>query len=57
MKNKKAKIAIRILAVVLAAGVVVGAVFGVRAAQGGNSAVGVYQLSNMTYTSEDMGGG
>ena len=57
MKNKKAKIAVRVLAVVLAAGVVVGAVFAVRTAQGGNSAVNVYQLSNMTYTSEDMGGG
>ena len=57
MKNKKAKIAVRVLAVVLAAGAVVGAVFAVRTAQGGNSAVNVYQLSNMTYTSEDMGGG
>ena len=57
MKNKKAKIAVRVLAVVLAAGVVVGAVFAVRTAQGGNSAVNVYQLSNMTYSSEDMGGG
>lgn len=57
MKNKKAKIAVRILAALLAVGIVVGAVFGVRAVRGGNSAVGVYQLSNITYSSDDMVGG
>lgn len=47
MKNVNKKLVIRIGSGVLAAGVVVGAVFGIRAARGGSGAVGVYELSSV----------
>lgn len=55
MKKGNKKLVIRIGSGVLAAGIVVGAVFGIRAARGGSGAVGVYELSSVSNSSEDFG--
>ena len=55
MKKAKNKIVVRVGAGVLAVAVVTGTVLGVRAARGGSSAVGVYELSNLSYDADNMG--
>ena len=55
MKKAKNKMVVRVGAGVLAVAVVTGTVLGVRAARGGSSAVGVYELSNLSYDADNMG--
>ncbi len=55
MKKAKNKIVVRVGAGVLAVAVVTGTVLGVRAAKGGSSAVGVYELSGLSTDADNMG--
>lgn len=55
MKKAKNKVVVRVGAGVLAVAVVTGTVLGVRAARGGSSAVGVYELSGLSYDADNMG--
>ncbi len=55
MKKAKNKMVVRVGAGVLAVAVVTGTVLGVRAARGGSSAVGVYELSGLSTDADNMG--
>ncbi len=55
MKKAKNKMVVRVGASVLAVAVVTGTVLGVRAARGGSSAVGVYELSGLSTDADNMG--
>lgn len=55
MKKFNKKIVVRAGAGVLAVAVATGTVLGVRAVRSGSNAVGVYELSNLSYDGADMG--
>lgn len=55
MKKFNKKIVVRAGAGVLAVAVVTGTVLGVRAVRSGSNAVGVYELSNLSYDGDSMG--